>query len=125
MSSTRFKNANVSSPARSGRGSFRGPSSNRRIALSVPRPVSLTSPSTVRGTVSRDCDVPPASSTSVRVAALYDVHGNLPALEAVLAEVEAERVDTILVGGDVAAGPMPAETLGRLRALGAWFIRGN
>ena len=39
-----------------------------------------------------------------RVAALYDVHGNLPALEAVLAEVDA---DTILVGGDVALGPMP------------------
>ncbi|HEY6605330.1 MAG TPA: metallophosphoesterase family protein [Gaiellaceae bacterium] len=58
------------------------------------------------------------------VAALYDVHGNLPALEAVLAEVDA---DLILVGGDVVAGPWPAETLGRLRALGdrARFIRGN
>lgn len=58
------------------------------------------------------------------VAALYDVHGNLPALEAVLAEVDA---DLILVGGDVVAGPWPAETLGRLRALGdrALFIRGN
>jgi putative phosphoesterase len=58
------------------------------------------------------------------VAALYDVHGNLPALEAVLAEVDA---DLILVGGDVVAGPWPAETLGRLRALGdrVRFIRGN
>jgi predicted phosphodiesterase len=58
------------------------------------------------------------------VAALYDVHGNLPALEAVLAEVDA---DLILVGGDVVAGPWPAETLGRLRALGdrGRFIRGN
>jgi putative phosphoesterase len=60
----------------------------------------------------------------VRVAALYDVHGNLPALEAVLAEVDA---DLILVGGDVAAGPWPSETLERLRGLGdrARFIRGN
>jgi putative phosphoesterase len=61
---------------------------------------------------------------SARVAALYDVHGNLPALDAVLAEVDA---DVILVGGDVAAGPWPAETLERLRALGerVRWIRGN
>ena len=41
----------------------------------------------------------------MRVAALYDVHGNLPALEAVLAEVPDDAV--ILVGGDVAMGPLP------------------
>jgi putative phosphoesterase len=60
----------------------------------------------------------------LRVAALYDVHGNLPALEAVLAEVDA---DLILVGGDVAAGPWPSETLERLCGLGdrTRFIRGN
>jgi putative phosphoesterase len=60
----------------------------------------------------------------VRVAALYDVHGNVPALEAVLAEVDA---DLILVGGDVAAGPWPAETLELLRGVGGRvrFIRGN
>jgi putative phosphoesterase len=59
-----------------------------------------------------------------RVAALYDVHGNLPALEAVLAEVDA---DLILVGGDVVAGPWPSETLELLRKLGdrVRFIRGN
>ena len=59
-----------------------------------------------------------------RVAALYDVHGNLPALEAVLAELDA---DVIVVGGDVAAGPWPAETLLRLRGLGerVRWIRGN
>jgi putative phosphoesterase len=58
------------------------------------------------------------------VAALYDVHGNLPALEAVIAEVDA---DVILLGGDVVAGPWPGETLERLRALGdrVRFIRGN
>jgi putative phosphoesterase len=60
----------------------------------------------------------------VRVAALYDIHGNLPALDAVLAEVDA---DAILVGGDMVLGPSPSETLERLRSLDAdvRFIRGN
>jgi predicted phosphodiesterase len=58
----------------------------------------------------------------MRVAALYDVHGNLPALEAVLAEVDA---GTILVGGDAVLGPMPKETLALLRERDATFIRGN
>ena len=59
-----------------------------------------------------------------QVAALYDVHGNLPALDAVLGEVDA---DVIVAGGDVAAGPWPAETLARLHALGdrVHWIRGN
>jgi predicted phosphodiesterase len=63
----------------------------------------------------------------VRVAALYDVHGNLPALEAVLAEVEREGVDLIVSGGDVVAGPFPCESLDLLLALGAGvrFVRGN
>ena len=63
----------------------------------------------------------------MRVAALYDVHGNLPALEAVLAEVESVDVDAVVVGGDVSIGPMPRETLERLLALGeqALFVRGN
>ena len=61
----------------------------------------------------------------MRVAALYDVHGNLPALEAVLAEVPDDAA--IVVGGDVAAGPLPSEALERLRALGdhVHWIRGN
>jgi predicted phosphodiesterase len=61
----------------------------------------------------------------VRVAALYDVHGNLPALEAVLTQVPADM--EVVLGGDVAVGPFPAETLERLRALGdrAHWIRGN
>lgn len=60
-----------------------------------------------------------------RVAALYDIHANLPALEAVLDEVG--DADTILVGGDFSRGPMPVETVDRLRSLGerARFIRGN
>jgi Calcineurin-like phosphoesterase superfamily domain len=64
-------------------------------------------------------------SADVRVAALYDVHGNLPALTAVLTELDAVRVEAIVVGGDVASGPMPAETLDALRARGALFVRGN
>jgi len=60
----------------------------------------------------------------LRVAALYDIHGNLPALEAVLAVVDAE---VIVVGGDAVAGPWPSETLERLRELGerVRFIQGN
>jgi len=63
----------------------------------------------------------------VRVAALYDIHGNLPALEAVLAELARLAPDAIVVGGDVAAGPFPCETLDRLRALSVEvrFVRGN
>jgi putative phosphoesterase len=63
----------------------------------------------------------------MRVAALYDVHGNLPALDAVLAEVEGEGVDRIVFGGDVVSGPWPAETLDRLLGLGerALVVLGN
>jgi len=58
---------------------------------------------------------------------LYDVHGNLPALEAVLAESEGEGIDEWLLGGDYCAfGPWPVETLERLRRLGnATWLRGN
>lgn len=63
----------------------------------------------------------------MRVAALYDIHGNLPALEAVLAAIEREQPDLIVIGGDVAAGPLPCPTLERLMALGdrVRFVRGN
>jgi putative phosphoesterase len=63
----------------------------------------------------------------MRVAALYDVHGNLPALEAVLHEVGQVGVDLIVVGGDVTLGPMPREVLGRLHSLETpvTFIEGN
>jgi predicted phosphodiesterase len=63
----------------------------------------------------------------MRVAAIYDIHGNLPALEAVLQEIRHEKVDRIVVGGDVLPGPMPRETLDHLRALDppVHFIHGN
>ena len=61
-----------------------------------------------------------------RVAALADIHGNLPAVEAVLADLARETVDLILVCGDVASGPLPVETLDLLGALPrARFVRGN
>jgi putative phosphoesterase len=61
----------------------------------------------------------------MRVAVLNDVHGNLPALEAVLAEVRSLDVDEIVCGGDVVAGPFPRECLEKLVGLGAVFVRGN
>lgn len=62
----------------------------------------------------------------MRIAALYDIHANRPALEAVLQEVEGEGVDVILVGGDLVWGPFPRDTIQLLRQLGnACFIRGN
>jgi putative phosphoesterase len=61
------------------------------------------------------------------VAALYDIHGNLPALDAALAAVERQGINQILIGGDLVLGPMPCETLARVRALGdrAVMVRGN
>jgi predicted phosphodiesterase len=63
----------------------------------------------------------------VRVAALYDIHGNLPALEAVLDEVRDAGVDMVVVGGDVVPGPMPREVIDRLLDLDVPtnFILGN
>ncbi len=63
----------------------------------------------------------------MRVAAIYDIHGNLFALRAVLAAVAQSGVDRIVVGGDVAAGPLPVATIQLLRSLrsGAHFVRGN
>lgn len=61
----------------------------------------------------------------MRVAALCDVHGNLPALEAVLAEVAALEVDRIVCGGDVVAGPFADECVRKLLDHDAAFVRGN
>jgi predicted phosphodiesterase len=60
-------------------------------------------------------------------AAIYDIHGNISALEAVLDDIGAYDVDEIIVGGDVLPGPMPRECLDLLRTLGshASFIHGN
>jgi len=65
-------------------------------------------------------------NTSIRLALLADIHGNLPALEAVLADARAHGVDGYVIAGDLLLGaPFPVETLERLRDLNAWIIRGN
>lgn len=62
----------------------------------------------------------------MRLAAISDIHGNLPALEAVLAEIECEAVDLIVNLGDIVSGPLwPQETAQRLMALDLPTIRGN
>jgi len=61
----------------------------------------------------------------VRVAAISDIHGNLPALEAVLAEIDREGVDDIVVAGDTAHGPWAAEIVDLLVERGARCVRGN
>ncbi|MGH3065398.1 MAG: metallophosphoesterase family protein [Gaiellaceae bacterium] len=61
----------------------------------------------------------------MRVAALSDIHGNLPALGAVLADLENARVDAIVVAGDSISGPWPAEVFDLLAEVGALVVRGN
>jgi putative phosphoesterase len=64
---------------------------------------------------------------ATRVAVLADIHANPPALEAVLADVYEAGADTIVLLGDIALGPMPAQTLDRLAELGerAVWVHGN
>ncbi len=61
------------------------------------------------------------------VAILTDIHGVLPALDAVLAEPDVAAAERIVLGGDMAAGPQPTAVLDRLAILGerAVWIRGN
>ncbi|MGW5717842.1 metallophosphoesterase family protein [Amycolatopsis sp. NPDC003865] len=63
----------------------------------------------------------------MKVAVLADIHGVLPALEAVLAEPDVAAAEKIVLLGDMLAGPMPVQTMDRLRALGsrAVWVRGN
>ena len=63
----------------------------------------------------------------MRVAVLADIHGNLPALEAVLAEPEVAAADRVVLLGDIALGPMPGESLDLLASLGerAVWVHGN
>lgn len=62
----------------------------------------------------------------MRVAALYDIHGNLHALEAVLADVGEESVDAVVCGGDLVTGPFTVEVLDLLLSVpNARFVHGN
>ena len=61
-----------------------------------------------------------------KIAILSDIHGNLPALEAVLAEIAAESIERIVCLGDVATlGPQPHEVIARLHGLGCPVVMGN
>jgi putative phosphoesterase len=61
----------------------------------------------------------------VRLAVMSDVHGNLPALEAVLEDLQQYELDGVIVAGDFVGGPHPVETTRLLLALDGWMIRGN
>jgi predicted phosphodiesterase len=61
----------------------------------------------------------------MRIAVLADIHGNLPALEAVLADMERQGVDDVIVAGDFCDRPHPLESVRAVQALGACAIRGN
>jgi predicted phosphodiesterase len=63
----------------------------------------------------------------MRVAALADVHGNAPALAAVLEELERERPDFVVFCGDLTWGSLPQETLALVHGMDipARFVRGN
>lgn len=68
-----------------------------------------------------------AVRTYESVAVLADIHANLPALEAVLAEVDADGAEALVLLGDIALGPMPGPTLDLLASLGerAIWVHGN
>jgi putative phosphoesterase len=61
----------------------------------------------------------------VRLGLISDLHGNLPALEAVVAELDAAGIDRLVCLGDVAPGPQPTETIARLRTLDCPVVLGN
>jgi hypothetical protein len=59
----------------------------------------------------------------MRIAALFDIHGNLPALEAVLADLRAAGIERLVGGGDIVVGPMSREALALMRALDLPVLR--
>jgi len=63
----------------------------------------------------------------VRIACFYDIHGNLPALEATLQEIRRMKVDVVVFGGDILPGPFPQETVALVQDLDipVRCIRGN
>ncbi len=61
----------------------------------------------------------------MRLAVLADIHGNLPALEAVLRDLRQFHLDGMIVAGDMVAGPNSVEVLRQLQELDAWMVRGN
>ncbi len=63
---------------------------------------------------------------SMRIGFISDIHGNLTALEAVLADIDKQSVDSLICLGDVATlGPQPKQVVSRLRSLNCQCIQGN
>ncbi len=60
-----------------------------------------------------------------RIVVPADIHGHLPALDAVLAEPDVAAADLTVLAGELVDGPFPSETLDRLEALGSRALRGN
>src|SRR5688572_12985680 len=62
----------------------------------------------------------------MRIAFISDIHGNFTALQAVLADIELQKVDRLICLGDtVTMGPQPMEVLATLQGLDCTFIKGN
>jgi putative phosphoesterase len=61
----------------------------------------------------------------MKIAVLSDVHGNMPALEAVISAIEDQEIESIIVAGDLIGGPNPNETIELLQSLGCILIVGN
>lgn len=61
----------------------------------------------------------------MRLAVIADIHGILPAMDAVLDEISKENVEGIIVAGDMVSGPNSVEVINRLRQSNCWIIRGN
>jgi hypothetical protein len=61
----------------------------------------------------------------MRIGLISDIHGNLPALDAVLAKLDEEAVDRLICLGDIAVGPWPSDTVKRVAALDCACIVGN
>src|SRR6478672_6645275 len=62
----------------------------------------------------------------LRRAVISDIHGNLVALEAVLADIKTQNVSEIICLGDICGyGPEPVECIKRVREVCKWSLRGN
>src|ERR1019366_3178712 len=67
-----------------------------------------------------------APQLMIRRAIISDIHANLPALEAVLADIATQHVDEIVCLGDICGyGPQPVECIQRVRAVARWILLGN
>lgn len=68
---------------------------------------------------------PDKQEKPLRLLLVADIHGNLPALEAVIVEAERQGIDGVIAAGDMVGGPQPNEVIALLLACDAWMIQGN